>query len=182
MSDDLLKAFNAAADAAHIAALAAYEAVMDLKRSAEKLNNIDKGFSRAAYTGMYCEHPALALLETTGDTGDNVNDTPRSRGVELPKKSERPSKTASEVLAIFGLSDNENLAAWAATPAYKRQYPCKVVYNTRIQDIANLAHSIEAGLSIDAIRWAHAIIWCGYPEHQPQYYDFVRMCIDEVPG
>lgn len=85
MSNELLKAFNAAADAAHIAALEACEATKKLKQIAEALDSDGRGFSRAVYTGMRCEWFAVELLNATEDVGEDINSTPSARGVELPK-------------------------------------------------------------------------------------------------
>lgn len=80
MSNDLLKAFNAAADAAHIASLRAYNAVWDAAKAAKALHPNDE-CSRARHTVSNAYREVCELVIETEDIGDNVNDTPRSRGI-----------------------------------------------------------------------------------------------------
>lgn len=86
MSDELLKVFNAAADAAHIAALRAYDAVWNAAKAAKALHPNDE-CSRSRHTVSNAYREVTELVIETSDIGDNVNDTPRARGVKLLKKT-----------------------------------------------------------------------------------------------
>lgn len=86
MSDELLKAFNAAADAAHIAALVTCEAINRANECAKALHK-GTGFDRAGYSIETAKRASVELLDETADIGLVGHDTPRSRGVELPKKT-----------------------------------------------------------------------------------------------
>jgi len=81
---DYVDEFNAAADAAHIAALKAHAAAEEALLKAEALYAVVGGNSGPLYTGRNAVVAAETLVEKTGVVGGMLKGTtPLSRGVTL---------------------------------------------------------------------------------------------------